>query len=909
MIRRSDHLTELTLPIVVVVAVMFHPSTPESSSLPETTDVEKKKNQPLDLSVLSFNAEREETKLPSPEGQPASQGGQAKLPAAERANHPEQEADRIEAAARGPVEPQKAEKQPDKKPEKQADKAAQPDKDECPLDPLGGRGPAKDEDWGFVPYHPPGTGVAPGFRKRLMIALTAIAVGVGGLFALNKIADNSKSEGNAPRNGAINKKEGGEPPSKQKNPAAGPDEGRKKDAAKKGQEPAANPDRGGNVIRSVDHALELAQKGMFQPLVREIENPMAGNFTYQFTLKESVDPTAKSRGAAESRFLRGVVSGPEREKLLKGLSDGGFRVESEVQLPQVVLNAPPREAEGSMAGLVLGGLSLALMGGMLYIFYRSYRAQRDMMSGGGDKGGLGGFTRHQGDFIVDRPKERFTNVGGCPEVVEEMKELKHDIQETMKGNPKIKLPRGAILSGGPGTGKTLLARSLAGEVDCPFLQIDSSQSTTAILVGTGQMRVKSAFDSARNARDQHTKYLRTRPGATGKEEGICIIFFDEFDSIGSKRQSLDLGTSSDAERKNVVNALLNELDGIDASRNRNIVVMAATNFRDDLDPALMRPGRFTKKIDIPLPTSFEQRLDIIEKLSEHIITKRGKSFEDKESLSYIARITPGKSGDDLRAILEEASSLARRDNERDVITNADMFEAYQRHLFGRPKPNLIKPDKHELVIRHEIGHALCAMACDIDVFLMSAVPRGDSAGRVVIDPEGIPEMLATKKDMLAAILLTAGGRAAELEGYGKLGITAGADGDLEQIRNMVARMVSSGLFDGMYSQRIYNHHQSKWQDGHVKLVDDIVKQAVSVGQEIIKTVGPDRMTEMAQKCRKLEKELVGPEAQQFFETELGPELMGRIKMVAQKFYENPVGESRRVSRPAEDTQGDSAASA
>jgi cell division protease FtsH len=512
---------------------------------------------------------------------------------------------------------------------------------------------------------------------------------------------------------------------------------------------------------------------------------------------------------------------------------------------------------------------------------------------------------------MERPKERFTSVGGCPEVIDELKELKKDLESVIKGNQKIYLPRGIVLSGGPGTGKTLLARSLAGEVDCPFLQIDSSQSTTAILVGTGQMRVKSAFDAARMARDLHTKMLRSLPGAAGNEEGVCIMFFDEFDSIGSKRQSIDLGSNADSERKNVVNALLNEMDGIDKTRNRNIIVMAATNFRDDLDPALMRPGRFTKKVDIPLPTTPEQRLDILEKLSVHLIEHKGKKLESKDALGMIAKITPGKSGDHLRSILEEAVAIARRDGERDVISEMDLFEAYQRESFGRPKPNLIKADKHELVIRHENGHALCALAGGIGVFLMSSVPRGDSAGRVVIDPEGIPEMLATKRDMLAAILLTAGGRAAELEGYGSLGITRGADSDLEQIRNMVTSMISSGLFDGMYSRRIFNHPQSKWDDKQTRVVDTIADRAVAAAREVLQTVGEDKMKVLVDDARKIDKELVGLEAQQFYLDRLGNDTLKAMQDVAHKFFLDPLGLGNTAAAPAapETTEGDAQATA
>lgn len=631
-------------------------------------------------------------------------------------------------------------------------------------------------------------------------------------------------------------------------------------------------------------------------------------------------------GAGEDPARPAVSRGLDTNPLINEGPETRTRTASPRPLDGATTDTPPVAGQPIGDGNIYGtdysrplmmGLGVAIVGGIAYISYRSIqdkrRIQKELENDGppspgeppqpppqnqrrergGDPNSMGGLTslgQHAGSFVYERPKTRFTDIGGCDEIIEEFVEMKNDMKQVMRGNVKVHLPRGAVLSGPPGVGKTLFGRALAGETGLPFLQIDSSQSSTTILVGTGQMKIKGAFQEARKARDMMTKHLRGLPGATGKEEGICIMFFDEFDSIGSKRQSLDAGLGgADQERKNVVNALLNELDGLDSAKNKNILVFAATNFVEDLDPALLRPGRFTKKIAIPLPRSAEQRLDILQKLSKHVVDKAGYKIETPSSLEYIAKITPRKSGDDLRAILEEGVAIARR-AERSSVSDDDLFEAYQRQSFGREKKNFLRPAKHELVINHELGHALCAISCGINIFLLSAEPRGDSGGRVVIDPEGIPEMLATKKDMLSTILLIAGGRAAEIEAYGDLGITSGADMDLEQLRGMVATMISSALFPGMYAQRIDRIPQHRWDKEHLAMVDKIANNAIDTARKVLQVIGPEKMKQLVEDTRTSKSRLVGDKAQAFFNERLSADEIAKMQAVADTFYRNPTGE-------------------
>lgn len=631
----------------------------------------------------------------------------------------------------------------------------------------------------------------------------------------------------------------------------------------------------GNILPGVDATLSYIAKGDLLPEATEIERSNA-TFEYQFNLAPLANsgtartPRQNSQAKGPVMLLRGVAAGTQREELLSKLWDAGVRV----QAADGVSAVHPLNVGTMLTGVI----AFALVAGLI-MQWRS-RKQMASLAGGG---GLGKLSKHRGEQLTERPSERFDDIGGCSHVIEEFKELKADIAAVMAGDNSVYLPKGIVLGGPPGNGKTLLARALAGELGIPFIHFDSSQFTQ-MLKGTGPARVRDGFQDGRDQRDRLTRELSEQASEVGGEfQGVSMLFFDEFDSLGTKRDSGD-GVLGDDERKNIVNSLLNEMDGLNKNKNRNVIVVAATNLMNELDPALLRPGRFTKRIEIPLPASAEQRLDILRKLVPGIVSARGKSFENEQSLLYLAKITPSRSGDDLRGILEEAVAISRRER-RDQITQADVFEAYQRQFFGRIKDNIFSRKKHELIAHHEHGHALAALANGVDTFVLSMLPRGESAGRVVIDPEGLSEVLCTKQEMFAQIMIAAGGRAAERAAYGEGGITRGAKSDLDQIRSIIVGMLSDGMLADQYALNVSRMRPERLPDEHIKIINDIGSRAIDTAEKLIRRVGPTKMQRLVDDSLALDRELVGDEARTFYYERLDRETIGAIESIAKQFYQ------------------------
>lgn len=373
-------------------------------------------------------------------------------------------------------------------------------------------------------------------------------------------------------------------------------------------------------------------------------------------------------------------------------------------------------------------------------------------------GGLGGFGRSRTKvFDTEKPETRFSDVAGYEGVKREVMEVVDFLKNPDRyASAGARGPRGVLLVGPPGTGKTLMARAVAGEADVPFLSVTGS-SFVEMFVGVGASRTRDLFEEAR-------------------KRAPAIIFIDELDAIGQRRGGQLM---SNDEREQTLNQLLAEMDGFESSE--GIVVLAATNRPETLDPALLRPGRFDRQVTVPLPTQSERQAILL-------VHARGKQLGEDVDLAKLARATPGFSGADLANLINEAAIFAVR-NDRQVLSAADFDAARDRVLLGRrDTSNAMLPDEKRSVAFHEAGHALVAALSEHadPVAKVTILPAGQALGVTHQLPLGERRLYSEHylKDTLAVSL---GGRAAELLVLD--GATTGAASDLTHATGVATRMV------------------------------------------------------------------------------------------------------------------------
>lgn len=615
----------------------------------------------------------------------------------------------------------------------------------------------------------------------------------------------------------------------------------------------------------------LLKAQRFEPEVFEIPDPVYLTSTFVFTPKPDF-----ARLPGERAVLRYLWQGTDRDQFTKKLSSLGYQVTERrdivlPKLPEPTYFGAPSGTVSPPTGIgwstwLLVGLTTVIIGGYIVEKYpeKFERLRRRKYNFG------------------DSVKERFTDIGGAPQIVEELTELKGDIDRVKSGDDSIELPHGALISGEHGVGKTLSARALAGEAECPFIPVNSSSIVATKWAGEWTAALLAKFREARRARDNHTKQLRKLPGATGQEEGVCILFFDEFDSIGRRRSKEDADSSVQREYDDVVNATLAEMDSIDRGLNKNIIVIAATNHPELLDEALLRPGRFTKHMHMPSPVTADQRLDVLHRLSVHIVDERKLTIESLNSLPSMARICVGSSGDELRGILQEAVDIVRREK-RGSVTDADLMEAYQRQKFGRRQDNLLSPGKRELVAYHEHGHGLMALAYGVQPFVVSMQPRGGTGGRVILDPEQTYQPPRALRELLGSVLIAAGGRAAELLKYGESGITEGASQDLKQIRQLLIRALSNGMLNDLFAVDVEQADPENLPEEYKAVIDEYTKKALATAKKILEAVGPETMKKLVDESLALDDELIGENARDFYSSRVPADKLEAIKKIAEEF--------------------------
>ena len=411
--------------------------------------------------------------------------------------------------------------------------------------------------------------------------------------------------------------------------------------------------------------------------------------------------------------------------------------------------------------LIVYVIPIALFGVMIFWVVSLMRSMKKGEGGGGGIGAFGFGKSSAKQFDMKDCSTRFQDVAGQTEAKESLMEivdiLKNPSRYTSVG---AEIPKGALLVGPPGTGKTLLAKAVAGEAGVPFFFVSGS-AFVEMFVGTGAARVRDLFKQA-------------------AAKSPCIVFIDEIDAIGKKRDSIGVGGND--EREQTLNQLLAEMDGFDPEK--GIMVLGATNRPEILDKALLRPGRFDRRIPVELP-DMKGRLEILQ------VHAKKKVFEPFVELKRVADATPGASGAELANILNEAALAAVRDG-RSMISQADLEHATEYVIAGSEKKSMvISPEEKRIIAYHEIGHALVAVRQKnvVPIRKITIIPRTSGALGFTMQADEEEHVLMKKEDLIQQLQVLTAGRAAEELIFGTC--TSGASNDIERAtaiaRNMITR--------------------------------------------------------------------------------------------------------------------------
>ena len=428
------------------------------------------------------------------------------------------------------------------------------------------------------------------------------------------------------------------------------------------------------------------------------------------------------------------------------------------------------------------------------------------MTNGGALGNAMSFGKANAKIYVEaQTGKTFADVAGEDEAKEALQEIVNFLHEPAKyAEIGAKLPKGALLVGPPGTGKTLLARAVAGEAKVPFFSISGSEFVE-MFVGMGAAKVRDLFKQA-------------------DEKAPCIVFIDEIDTIGKKRDS---GFSSNDEREQTLNQLLTEMDGFDPQK--GVVILAATNRPDTLDPALLRPGRFDRRIPVELP-DLNGRIAILKVHSRDVKMSGDINFE------VIARATSGASGAELANIINEAALRAVKLG-RDTVIQEDLEESVETVIAGyQRKGAVVSPEEKRIVAYHEIGHALVAakQSNSAPVHKITIVPRTSGALGYTMQVEEGEKLLMTKEEAFNKIATLTGGRAAEAVIFGS--ITTGASNDIEQATKLARAMITRyGMSDdfGMVALETVNN---QYLGGDTSLACS-AETAAKIDRDVVAMIG------------------------------------------------------------------------
>ncbi len=482
--------------------------------------------------------------------------------------------------------------------------------------------------------------------------------------------------------------------------------------------------------------------------------------------------------------------------LVEKLSESGVSISA----------VPKDEKMPSILGVLLSWFPMLLLIAVWIFFMRQ-------MQGG--KGGAMGFGRSKAKMMNEvKGKVTFNDVAGVEEAKEEVEEVVEFLRDPKKfSRLGGKIPRGCLLVGPPGTGKTLLARAIAGEAGVPFFTISGSDFVE-MFVGVGASRVRDMFEQ-------------------GKKHSPCIIFIDEIDAVGRSRGA-GLGGGND-EREQTLNQLLVEMDGFET--NEGVIIIAATNRPDVLDPALLRPGRFDRQVVVSNP-------DILGR--EKILKVHAKkiSMSPDVNLRTVARGTPGFSGADLANLVNEAALLAARKNKR-IVTSQEFEEAKDKVMMGAERRSMILTEEEKkLTAYHEAGHAIVTLneKAAYPIHKATIIPRGRALGMVMQLPER-DEVSQTREQLHAQMAIAMGGRVAEEIIFGDDKVTTGAASDIEQATKRARAMVMRAGLSKELGPILYGENeeevflgrsvarQQNMSEETARKVDAEIKKFVDMGYE------------------------------------------------------------------------------
>lgn len=575
-----------------------------------------------------------------------------------------------------------------------------------------------------------------------------------------------------------------------------------------------------------------------------------------FQLFQGSDTRQPGNDVAFSEFLKNVDQGAVRDVTIVNQTISGHLQNGSTFQTYAPYNAdyignltkagvtivarPPTESI-SLIGTLLNWLPMLILLG-LWIFF-----MRQMQGGAGGK--AMGFGKSKAKLLTEaHGRVTFDDVAGIDEAKEDLQEVVEFLRDPQKFQRLGgRIPRGVLLVGPPGTGKTLTARAVAGEANVPFFTISGSDFVE-MFVGVGASRVRDMFEQA-------------------KKNAPCIIFIDEIDAVGRHRGA-GLGGGND-EREQTLNQLLVEMDGFE--QNEGVIIIAATNRPDVLDPALLRPGRFDRQITVPNP-DVNGREKI---LKVHV---RKVPMAPDVDLKILARGTPGFSGADLMNLVNEAALLAARRNKR-IVTMGEFEDAKDKVMMGAERKSLaMTPEEKRNTAYHEAGHAIIALILDktIDpIHKATIIPRGRALGMVMTLPES-DRYNWTYEKAVARLTMLFGGREAEIQTFGAEKVTTGAAGDIQMATSLARSMVMEwGMSEKLgrvryrpNEQEVFLGHSvsqsTNMADETAKLIDEEVRRYIEEGEQNARRIITDNH----------DKFVAIAEALLEFETLTGEELRG-----------------------------------